>query len=164
MTDAINTAAIKALKSRRSKAADVAGRDLSNVPDSHEVIWLQWGDNGGDDDTWCQDNINDEDVPYVRADLALALCDALDEAQSERMEQARLLGMSAERELSLRAENERLRAALQPFASSWEIALASGQTSMAHLGAIARSETPACRFMHARAALSPAEGQNEGDA
>ena len=60
MTDAINTAAIRALKSRRSKAADVAGRDLSNVPDSHEVIWLQWGDNGGDDDTWCQDNINDE--------------------------------------------------------------------------------------------------------
>jgi hypothetical protein len=31
-------------------------------------IWLQPGQ--GDERTWCQDKINDEDVEYVRADLA----------------------------------------------------------------------------------------------
>lgn len=92
-----DTTAIRGLKSKRSKCADVGNLDLSNVPESHETIWLQWGDNGGDDDTWCADNINDEDAPYIRADLVFALCDALDK---------------------LRADNERLRAALRPFAAA----------------------------------------------
>ena len=86
-----DTRAIRDLQSKRSKCADVGNLDLSNVPESHETIWLQWGDNGGDDDTWCANNVNDEDVPYIRADLVHSLCDALDE---------------------LRAENERLRSAL----------------------------------------------------
>ena len=73
-----DTKAIRALKSKRSKCADVGNIDLSNVPESHETIWLQWGDNGGDDDTWCVDNINDDDVPYIRADLVFALCDEIE--------------------------------------------------------------------------------------
>ena len=73
-----DTTAIRALKSKRSKCPDIGNIDLSNVPESHETIWLQWGDNGGDDDTWCADNINDEDVPYIRADLVFALCDEVD--------------------------------------------------------------------------------------
>ena len=73
-----DTTAIRALKSKRSKCPDIGNIDLSNVPESHETIWLQWGDNGGDDDTWCADNINDEDVPYIRADLVFALCDEMD--------------------------------------------------------------------------------------
>ena len=44
-----DTKSIRALKSKRSKCADVGNIDLSNVPESHETIWLQWGDNGGDD-------------------------------------------------------------------------------------------------------------------
>ena len=83
MTDQLDTAAIRALKPKRSKCADVGNRDLSNVPESHETIWLQWGDNGGDDDTWCADNINDEDVPYIRADLVFALCDEVDRMRAE---------------------------------------------------------------------------------
>ena len=73
-----DTKAIRALKSKRSKCADVGNIDLSNVPESHETIWLQWGDNGGDDDTWCVVNINDDDVPYIRADLVFALCDEIE--------------------------------------------------------------------------------------
>ena len=83
MTDQLDIAAIRALKSKRSKCADVGNLDLSNVPESHEIIWLQWGDNGGDDDTWCASNVNDDDVPYIRADLVHALCDALDEMQAD---------------------------------------------------------------------------------
>ena len=91
-----DTKAIRALKSKRSKCADVGNLDLSNVPESHETIWLQWGDNGGDDDTWCASNVNDEDVPYIRADLVHSLCDALEDE---------------------RAENARLRAALQKISA-----------------------------------------------
>ena len=81
-----DTKAIRALKSKRSKCADVGNIDLSNVPESHETIWLQWGDNGGDDDTWCSDNINDDDVPYIRADLVFALCDEIERLTKERDE------------------------------------------------------------------------------
>ena len=81
-----DTNAIRALKSKRSKCADVGNIDLSNVPESHETIWLQWGDNGGDDDTWCVDNINDDDVPYIRADLVFALCDEIERLTKERDE------------------------------------------------------------------------------
>ena len=81
-----DTKAIRALKSKRSKCADVGNIDLSNVPESHETIWLQWGDNGGDDDTWCVDNINDDDVPYIRADLVFALCDEIERLTKERDE------------------------------------------------------------------------------
>lgn len=82
--------AIRALKSKRSKCADVGNLDLSDVPESHETIWLQWGDNGGDDNTWCADNIYDEDVPYIRADLVFALCDEVDRlrAENERLVEA----------------------------------------------------------------------------
>ena len=79
-----DTKAIRALKSKRSKCADVGNIDLSNVPESHETIWLQWGDNGGDDDTWCVDNINDDDVPYIRADLVFALCDENERLLADR--------------------------------------------------------------------------------
>lgn len=75
--------AIREMKSKRSKCADIGNIDLSNVPESHETIWMQWGDNGGDDDTWCASNVNDEDVPYIRADLVHSLCDALDELRAE---------------------------------------------------------------------------------
>ena len=78
-----DTKAIREMKSKRSKCADVGNLDLSNVPESHETIWLQWGDNGGDDDTWCANNVNDEDVPYIRADLVHSLCDALDDLRAE---------------------------------------------------------------------------------
>ena len=101
-----DTAAIRDLKSKRSKCADVGNLDLSNVPESHEIIWLQWGDNGGDDDTWAQNNINDEDIPYVRADLAFSLCDALDEMRAELS--------------TLRARGAEMRAALTEIANITE--------------------------------------------
>lgn len=51
-------------------------------------------------------------------------------------------------------ENRRLREALRPFASAWEIAQASGLTDMSRLGALARNETASVYFMWASAALS----------
>lgn len=100
------TAAIRGLKSKRSKCADVGNIDLSNVPESHETIWLQWGGNG---DTWCADNIYDEDVPYIRADLVFALCDEVDRlrAENERLRKA-LKGMDLE------AQRETVEALLKP--------------------------------------------------
>ena len=119
-----DTKAIRDLKSKRSKCADVGNLDLSNVPESHETIWLQWGDNGGDDDTWCANNVNDEDVPYIRADLVHSLCDALDEMRSDietctakRDEWADRAMTELGNVLDLRAENERLRAALQKISA-----------------------------------------------
>ena len=118
-----DTKAIRELKSKRSKCADVGNLDLSNVPESHETIWLQWGDNGGDDDTWCANNVNDEDVPYIRADLVHSLCDALDDLRAEvktLRRQAETLKegwrISDEGRIEAESENEKLRAALKPFA------------------------------------------------
>ena len=98
-----DTAAIRALKSKRSKCADVGNIDLSNVPESHETIWLQWGDNGGDDDTWCVDNINDDDVPYIRADLVFALCDEI-ERLTKAHDEALLAQVAAAYELAAQAK------------------------------------------------------------
>lgn len=50
---------------------------------SHERIYLQPGT--GDDATWCQDRINDDDIEYVRADLYAAA-----QAEIERLEDALL--------------------------------------------------------------------------
>ncbi|WP_323008492.1 hypothetical protein [Paracoccus sp. (in: a-proteobacteria)] len=55
---------------------------------------------------------------------------------------------------ALAEENRRLREALEPFASSWKIAQASGLTDMSRLGAIARNETAAIWFMRAFSALN----------
>ena len=52
------------------------------------------------------------------------------------------------------AELARLREALQPFASAWRIAQASGLTSMVQLGSLARNEVAAVAFMKA-AAIQP---------
>ena len=98
-----DTKAIRALKSKRSKCADVGNIDLSNVPESHETIWLQWGDNGGDDDTWCVDNINDDDVPYIRADLVFALCDEIERLTKAR-DEALLAQVAAAYELAAQAK------------------------------------------------------------
>ena len=87
-----DTTAVREMKSKRSKCADVGNLDLSNVPESHETIWLQWGDNGGDYDTWCANNVNDEDVPYIRADLVHSICDALDAAQAENKRLQTIIG------------------------------------------------------------------------
>ena len=54
---------------------------------------------------------------------------------------------------ALSAENARLREALKPFASAWNIAQASGNTAMSRLALIARDETAGVHFMRARAAL-----------
>lgn len=114
-----DTTAIRALKSKRSKCPDIGNIDLSNVPESHETIWLQWGDNGGDDDTWCADNINDEDVPYIRADLVFALCDEVDRMRAENKRLRRQVEtlkegwrISDEGRIEAESEIERLRAAL----------------------------------------------------
>lgn len=42
------------------------------MTDAPERIYLQWSPeiDGTDQVTWCWDRIDDEDVPYVRADLA----------------------------------------------------------------------------------------------
>ena len=139
-----DTAEIREMKSKRSKCADVGNLDLSNVPESHETIWLQWGDNGGDDDTWCANNVNDEDVPYIRADLVHSLCDALDDLRADietctakRDEWADRAMTELGNVLDLRAEIERLRKAAgvvsavlqsertrlggQPFTGNWSI-------------------------------------------
>lgn len=55
---------------------------------------------------------------------------------------------------ALAEENRRLREALRPFASAWEIAQASGLTDTSRLGALARNETASVYFMWASAALS----------
>lgn len=58
-------------------------------------------------------------------------------------------------EADLRAEVERLRSALIPFASAWRIARAGGLTSMVVLGQLARNEVAAVSFLRASAALYP---------
>lgn len=66
-------------------------------------------------------------------------------------------------EADLRAEVERLRAALKPFASAWRIARASGLTSMVVLGQLARNEVAAVSFLRASAALYPeTDGGQDG--
>ena len=66
-------------------------------------------------------------------------------------------------EADLRAEVERLRAALKPFASAWRIARAGGLTSMVALGQLARNEVAAVSFLRASAALYPeTDGGQDG--
>ena len=66
-------------------------------------------------------------------------------------------------EADLRAEVERLRAALKPFASAWRIARAGGLTSMVVLGQLARNEVAAVSFLRASAALYPeTDGGQDG--
>lgn len=83
-------------------------------------------------------------------DIARAIAllpDLLDEVIANRARRAT--------EADLRAEVERLRSALKPFASAWRIARASGLTSMMQLGQLARNEVAAVSFLRASAALSP---------
>ena len=68
---------------------------------------------------------------------------------------------------ALLAEVLKLREALQPFASAWNIAHASGNQNLGQLGAIARNEVSAHYFIKAAAALSPApvvDAVKQGDA
>lgn len=66
-------------------------------------------------------------------------------------------------EADLRAEVERLRSALIPFASAWRIARAGGLTSMVLLGQLARNEVAAVSFLRASAALYPeTDGGQDG--
>ena len=66
-------------------------------------------------------------------------------------------------EADLRAEVERLRSALIPFASAWRIARAGGLTSMVGLGQLARNEVAAVSFLRASAALYPeTDGGQDG--
>ena len=41
----------------------------------HPRIWLQWH---ADDTTWCKDRQNDDDIEYIRADLAQPRRELLD--------------------------------------------------------------------------------------
>jgi hypothetical protein len=45
----------------------------------HKEIYLQWSEEvqGTDDCTWCQDQVNDNDTRYVRADIYEALVEAV---------------------------------------------------------------------------------------
>ena len=58
---------------RSKMKEDFEGGDYSNVPPAPDRIYLQWnvGPNEypTEDDTWCEDRQEDEDVPYIRADL-----------------------------------------------------------------------------------------------
>ncbi len=94
---------------------------------SPERIWA-WNDETPTekDKSWSACDAGTGSVEYVRADAITA--------QAE--------------------ENRRLREALEPFASSWKIAQASGLTDMENLGAISRNETAAISFMRAFSALS----------
>lgn len=44
--------------------------------EGHERIWLQYKDEDGEPNdynegvTWCQDQVNDTDIEYIRADIA----------------------------------------------------------------------------------------------
>ena len=89
-------------------------RELSDAP---KTIYLQWDGREGDDATWCVDQINDDDIMYIRADIAQ---DAL------RNQTAETIGMMAERNglrhvedtlaadvETLAAENAELRARLE---------------------------------------------------
>lgn len=45
------------------------GNDYSNTAPAPERIYLQWtGDSFSEDNTWAEHTINDEDIPYIRAD------------------------------------------------------------------------------------------------
>jgi len=95
-------------------------------PEAPESIWIDRGPNGG----WMfrTEKLHDSVRQYVPADTLEAQLktvldreaethrrhDAKVEAQAaELIEQARIIGMGAERELALRAEIERLREAVQ---------------------------------------------------
>lgn len=40
------------------------------MTDAPERIWLQWVEPHHAENTWCEDQINDHDIEYVRADLS----------------------------------------------------------------------------------------------
>lgn len=66
------------------------------------------------------------------------------------------IGMDAADALEAQAaELARYREALQPFASAWSIAQASGLTGMSQLGSLARNEVAAVAFMKAAALTQP---------
>ena len=55
------------------------------MSDSLETIWLQsFGEAEqvfGDEISWCEDQINDDDVEYIRADIVIKLLEALDDSK-----------------------------------------------------------------------------------
>jgi len=69
-------------------------------------------------------------LPHEAADHIEGLQGALSEANTERMEQARLLGMSAERELALRAE----------VAEARELVRVATETTQKHLRGLCDAE------------------------
>lgn len=73
------------------------------------------------------------------------------------------IGMDAADALEAQAtELARYREALQPFASAWRIAQASGLTGMSQLGSLARNEVAAVAFMKAAALTHPTGDQTNG--
>jgi len=78
--------------------------------EAHKRIWLQYHD---EDITWCQDQINDTDVEYVRADIATQASAATIERLKEVAFQSQNAAIDLAKKLdSLEAENARLREAL----------------------------------------------------
>lgn len=94
------------------------------VSRSFNRIWLQPGE--GDERTWCQDRINDEDVEYVRADL---VCSASTmplpgpENRSEDMTEARLQWV---RDLAAAGMKFPGDAGLDGYAAGWHDGFAAG--------------------------------------
>lgn len=89
---------------------------MSEAPDR---IWLQWGGPYGDN-TFCEDQINSDDVEYIRADLHQKALDRIEELEAE-------VGSLKKKEIEevmwrvnhieeLEAENKRQREALQKCA------------------------------------------------
>ena len=52
--------------------------------DAPEIIYLQWrGGEYEEDNTWCWDQINDDDIEYIRADRVIQIRDALEAMYTE---------------------------------------------------------------------------------
>ena len=124
----------------RAVADDPSGI-VQQMPEVGEPAPRIWVEPTGYREGWTgiPDQVEPDDVEYIRADIARAT------------------------EADLRAEVERLRSALIPFASAWRIARAGGLTSMVLLGQLARNEVAAVSFLRASAALSPeTDGGQDG--
>lgn len=89
--------------------------DRDNVEQAPERIWLQWGDGSCmefDGVTWCVDPQQDDDVQFVRADIAL-----LEASEEVGMIQAAAFSAGYEAgeeaaKTALKAERDALREAL----------------------------------------------------
>lgn len=80
--------------------------------------------------TTLQDRLRASPTSQIMQEAA----DALDALRAEAKEQARLLGISAERELAMRAENERLRIELRALIRGYVNLMESGRDRIIDLG------------------------------